>query len=140
MNGRANCRQSSLGSSTILCRAPLRLPRSRNGRVTAATACPCTLLRDWKTSVLLAKSEIFPVLRFTLGQPLNRSFQSPPTRFVALRISDPVHVFLFVTVTEIFKRLSRFRVFLQRHIQIGRNANLLFHAQSRARSLNAGFV
>ena len=29
MNGRANCRQSSLGSSTILCRAPLRLPRSR---------------------------------------------------------------------------------------------------------------
>jgi len=75
---------------------------------------PYTSLRDWKTSVLLAKSEVFPVLRFTLGQLLNRSFQSPPTRFVALRISDPVHVFLFVTVTEIFERLSRPYLSLQR--------------------------
>src|SRR5215472_5627508 len=66
-----------------------------------------TSLRDWKTLVLLAKSEVFPVLRFTLGQPLNRSFQPPPTRFVALCISDPLHVFLFVTVTEIFERLTR---------------------------------
>src|SRR5437016_154832 len=75
---------------------------------------PYTSLRDWKTSVLLAKSEVVPVLRFTLGQPLDRSFQSPPTRFVALRISDPVHIFLFVTVTEIFERLSRPYLSLQR--------------------------
>src|SRR5205807_5237284 len=52
---------------------------------------------------LTAKSEVFPVLRFTLGQPLNRSFQSPPTRFVMLRITYPVHVFFLVAVTEIFK-------------------------------------
>src|SRR5437870_8980915 len=73
-------------------RSGRRVPESQGRR---GDRLPYTSLRDWKTSVLLAKSEVFPVLRFTLGQPLNRSFQSPPARFVALRISDPVHVFLF---------------------------------------------
>ena len=84
--------------------------------------------------------EIFPILRFAFGQPLNRSLQSPLRRFVSLRIRDPIDVFHLVAVTEVFERRSRFRVFLQRRSQIGRNDYLLFRARSRTRFPNAGFV
>ena len=84
--------------------------------------------------------KIFPILRFPLGQPLDRSLQSTLPRFVALRIRDPRHVFFSVAVTEIFERLSRLCILLQRRFQIGRDAQLLLRARSRTRFLNAGLV
>ncbi len=77
-------------------------------------------------NVCAALLEIFPILRFAFGQPFNRSLQSPFPRFVPLPVSYPVHVFFFVAVTEIFKCLPRFHIFLQRPFQIGQNAYLLF--------------
>ena len=70
--------------------------------------------RDWKTSVFTCEIRDISSSAGYPGPPLNRSFQSPPTRFVALRISDPVHIFLFMAVTEIFERLSRLYLSLQR--------------------------
>src|SRR5438094_735467 len=84
--------------------------------------------------------EIFPILRFAFGQPLNRSSQSPLPRFIPLRVSYPVHVFFFVAVTEIFKCLSRFHIFLQRRFQTWRNVYPLFRTRSRTRFPNSGFI
>src|SRR5437763_16746941 len=84
--------------------------------------------------------KIFPVLRFALGQPLNRSLQSTLPRFIALRVRDPLHVFFSLAVTEILERLSRPSIFLPRRFEIGRNDQLLFRTRSWTRFLNAGFV
>src|SRR5713101_4742921 len=111
LNGRANCLQSSLGSSTILCRAPLRLPRSRMGGAPRRPTAPTLRSATGRPRSYWRNQRYFQFCGLPLGQPLNRSFQSPPTRFVALRISDPVHVFLFMAVTEIFERLSRLYLF-----------------------------
>jgi hypothetical protein len=64
---------------------------------------------------------VAPVLRFTLAQPLDRRFQSSIASFLPLGVGDPLHIFLFVTVTEVLEGFSRFGILRQRNLKIRRD-------------------
>ena len=68
-----------------------------------------------------AISKISPILGLALGQPLDRSLQSTFPRFVALRVCNPIGVFLFVGVTKSIEGSRSLLIPVQRSPEIFRN-------------------
>src|ERR1022692_4506300 len=72
---------------------------------------------------------VFPVARFSFGEPFERGLEPAGTRLLAFCLGDPFDVFPLVAGAEVFKSLPRPSVFFQSGTEIGGNDQRFFRSR-----------